>query len=235
MQYLGGKSRLAKRFAPILEAALATREGRYVEPFVGGFNIAPALRGIRSALFADAHPGLIALYNALQQGWDPPEELPEWLYRCIRIAPDWSHPMSAVAAFGCSFGGKEWGGYARAPKHPERSYARHARNSLRRKFPVAFPAAFLCARYWELPPTAPAVYYLDPPYRNTTGYKVGAFDSARFDRWAESLIASGHVAFVSEFEAPAHWPVVWEFERAMSCSLKQGPVKVDRLYRVVPA
>lgn len=51
-KYLGGKARLVPKFAPILLAALRVAGGgdadraALVEPFMGGFNVVPALRKI---------------------------------------------------------------------------------------------------------------------------------------------------------------------------------------------
>ena len=234
MQYLGGKSRLAKKFAPILDAALLERGGRFVEPFVGGMNVAPALSNIRVALFADAHPALIRLYQAMQfEGYDPPADVPEWLYQCTRLAPDVEHPETAVVAFGCSFGGKEWAGYARSNR-PGEDYARWARNSLRRKFPVPYPCKFLCCRFDALPALRPSVIYCDPPYRGTTSYRksaVGVWEPEKFDRWAEARAAEGHLVFVSEFEAPGTWEEVWSLERKRQVD-GTGRTCVDRLFRV---
>lgn len=54
------------------------------------------------------------------------------------------------------------------------------------------------------------VVYCDPPYRGTTGYKTGTFDHDAFDTWAEEQVTKGAQVFVSEFNAPPHWEVVWE-------------------------
>ena len=45
MQSLGGKSRLAKKFASVLLDALNENSGaRSIEPFIGGYNVRPARR-----------------------------------------------------------------------------------------------------------------------------------------------------------------------------------------------
>lgn len=114
MRYHGGKSRLAKRFAPILERALIDHHGRLIEPFVGGFNIRPILSGATSSICNDEHPGLICLYKAIQNGtFNPPKKVTQEQYNQLKDERDYSKPLTAFVAFGCSFGGKEWGGYAR--------------------------------------------------------------------------------------------------------------------------
>lgn len=128
MRYLGGKHKLAKRFLPVVLKG-RTPSQFYVEPFLGGCNVLPHVSGMRIA--SDIRSDLIALYRHLQDGWAPPGSLSEEEYQSIRRSPSLHHPaLEAFAAYGCSFGGKRWGGYARsADRH---NYANGTRNSLMR-------------------------------------------------------------------------------------------------------
>ena len=247
MQYMGGKSKLVKYIVGFLAESLAHHNGRLVEPFVGGFNIVPRLEkdhpgAIRSALCGDLHLGLITLWRAVQSGWTPPTELSESEYHKLKAKNDQADPLTAFAAFGCSFGGKEWGGYARpatAPNGCVRKYPPQAHNAIMRKF-SRMPAnlMFIHSPYDDLDVTEPSVWYCDPPYANTAKYKTGDFDSERFFAWCESLVADGHTVYVSEFSAPEHWQVVWEKDRAVHMGLKRAnngekrKRAVDKLYRV---
>lgn len=235
MRYLGGKGRLAKKFAPILLEAL-TPTSRFVEPFVGGFNVVPALGHVR-ALCNDVHPGLFSLYCALQGGSIPPEELSEERYAEMRRAQDWDDPLTAFAAFGCSFAGKEWGGYARDAQGT--NYARTARNSLLRKAKFMSGVVFTCVDYRDLSTGPGDVVYADPPYANTTGYKTGHFDHSAFFEWCEQCVQSGARVFVSEFAVPdrSGWEVVWSTERKVMVDGKSqgdGRVRTDYLVEVQP-
>ena len=214
MQYLGGKQRLAKLFAPVLDEALALGSGRLIEPFVGGFNILPSLAYARSALCADIHPGLIALYQALQSKvYVPPENLSEDRYQQLRLSSNWDDPNTAFAAFGCSFGGKEWGGYARNAKGD--NYALRARKSLLKKAKSMQGVEFLHTNYRTLWANHGDVVYADPPYANTTGYATGSFDHDEFYEWCEQRSREGARVFVSEFTVPDRrgWSVVWKIDR----------------------
>lgn len=230
MRYLGGKSRLAKKFAPILDAALLERDGNFVEPFVGGFNIIPALSRVREALCCDIHEGLIGMYQALQNGWEPPENISEEEYQVAkeRRATD---PRSVFMSFASSYGGKEWGGYARGEG---RNWTDESRRSLLHKATHFEGVEFRSFRFEDLPKTAPAVYYCDPPYRGTTKYKTGNFCHETFDLWCENRVAVGHIVFVSEFDAPSHWSAVWEHVRRETTAKHNRRSVTDRLYRVVP-
>lgn len=213
MQYLGGKARLAKKFAPLIRAALD--EGRtLVEPFVGGFNVLPALgpNYARDAVCSDIHPGLINLYKALQRGWLPTEIISEQRYAELKAAKEWSNPETAIAAFGCSFGAKEWGGYARNASG--KNYCAAAARSLMRKQPFMLGVRFMCADYQALKCGHGHVIYADPPYLNTTGYS-SALNHPQFYLWCEEQAHAGARVFVSEFTLPDRpgWVPVWSIER----------------------
>jgi len=74
MYYLGGKMRTAKYIAAHLEA-VRQPDQLFVEPFVGGAWVTAQMSGLR--LCFDANKYLIALYHALQQGWEPPTRVSE--------------------------------------------------------------------------------------------------------------------------------------------------------------
>lgn len=237
MQYLGGKSRLAKKFGPILDEALSDERfcGRFIEPFTGGFNLVPALKNIREAWCCDIHPGLITLYRAIQDGsFVPPDTLSKAEWEELRRAGDWSNPLTAFAAFGCSFGGKEWGGYA--TNKAGRNYAAGAKRLLKKKFSGVFDQVTFRVNDYRTWPMycPPAVIYCDPPYQRTTGYRTGDFDHKHFFSWCERRSSEGHAIFVSEFSAPDHWEVVWQLERKITVRAdSRYTTKIDKLYKVV--
>lgn len=45
MKYMGGKARIAKHIAPIINEAVKKSNGMLFEPFCGGCNITPILLG----------------------------------------------------------------------------------------------------------------------------------------------------------------------------------------------
>jgi len=236
MQYQGGKARLAKHFAPHIEAALDLTGGFLYEPFTGGFNIQPALRpgAVQRALNGDAHLGLISLYRALQQGWDPPAELSREEWHALKHQADWLNPLTAFAAFGCSFRAYEFGGYASGPGV---SFATRARNGLLRKRESMDPAR-VEFRWQDFevdhdPIFGPVTIYADPPYAATTGYGTGSFDHGRFYRWLGRMADAGHAVLVSEFTPPegVRYDVVWERPRHVS-GTQAGSQRVEQVYRV---
>jgi DNA adenine methylase len=223
VQYQGGKARLAKYFAPFIERGLEHSGGFLYEPFTGGFNIQPALRPglVKRALNGDAHKGLITMYRALQAGWEPPEELSEPEWRALKEERDWSKPITAFAAFGCSFRAYEFGGYAHDPEG--RGFAGRARAGLLRKRAFMGPVEFRWQDFedgtLDCDLVERATIYVDPPYANTAGYLSGTgFDHGRFYRWCGRMADAGHVVLMSEFTPPqgVEYDVLWEKPRTVA-------------------
>jgi DNA adenine methylase len=226
MQYLGGKTRIAKELGPYLAARL---EGRVlVEPFCGALNITVTQTGPRIA--ADANPYLFMLYSALRAGWSPPEVLSEEGWCEIRRHMDVSDPLTAFAGFGCSFGGKWFAGYA---GRSGRNYAGEAARSLRRKMIACEEVTFALADYRDWSFGEQHLVYCDPPYAGTTGYgAVGHFDSGAFWARTREWARRGATVFVSEYSAPAGTRCVWEkaVRTDMHGAGRSG--RVERLFEV---
>ncbi len=71
------------------------------------------------------------------------------------------------------------------------------------------------------------------PTRGTTGYKTGAFDSEAFFKWCEGKAEEGHIVFVSEYNAPSHWEVVFEKEQTCNIDNRVAAIKIEKLYKVI--
>ena len=208
MRYMGGKSRIAKKIREHLIGHGATK---YVEPFVGGGAVlASVARDFEHILAADAHVDLIAMYQAIQDGsFTPPETVTEEEYRDLKAsAPS---PLRTFAAFGASFGGKEWGGYARArtdkgvtrastAAETRRNLARYAKAGMFDEH-VVFRGSSVFDL--ELPEDlSGTVIYCDPPYGNTTGYKTGRFDTTKAWELYRAWSGRGAHVYVSEYAGP---------------------------------
>lgn len=209
----------------------------YLEPFVGGGGMLKALPDHVVKIFSDIHPDVVAMWSALSAGWRPPEYVSEDEYMLYRRNPqllDHNPPLRAFIAFGCSFGGKEWAGYARGYKpndevreHSGESYRsvissiNHVRNSF----------FFHCDyRYWS--DIENALIYCDPPYANTTKYQVGGFDRDAFWNQVREWSDNGNTVFVSEFSAPDWADCVWQKDRHVTVNINAYHKKVDKLFLV---
>ena len=208
MQYLGGKSRIARHIAPII---LEARGGRstYLEPFLGAGSVFTAVApSFERAIGADVVPDLIMLWEAVADGWVPPTTLTEREYAALRYAEP--SALRGFAGFPCSFGGKWFGGYARDPKGGS-NFAASASRSLCRKVATVPHAKYRLADFRDHVVDVDTVVYADPPYAGTTPY-AGApdWDAEAFWDRAREWDAVGAVVMVSEYHAPADWVKVWE-------------------------
>jgi DNA adenine methylase len=229
VQYLGGKSRLAKYLVPII--AEASKGGPWWDPFCGGLSISTALyKRLGPGLSSDLCLPLISLYQAVSEGWDPPSSLSPEEYTRARVLPD-TDPLKAFAGFGTSFAGTWFAGYARG----EGSYAKRARNALLRDVPGL---CFDHMSFFDIDPYPhDGVIYCDPPYRDTQGYGgVVSFDHERFYTQCVLWSSLGTPVFVSEYQVDrSGWIEVWsrEYKASITAGVNgAGKTRVDRLYRV---
>lgn len=216
MRYLGGKSRLAKEIA-----AIVAPKGVWWEPFCGGLSVSVQLAKYGPGVVSDANPALIALYQAVREGWEPPPTVSKEQWEAAKTLPN-TDPFKAFAAFGSSFGGMWFSGYA-APKrhftrtHPNgmnQDYAGATRKALLKDIPALGGSSIACLSFFDLDPqtfAVPEAIYCDPPYAGTTGYDaVGAFDHGRFWAYCQEWAARGVRVFVSEYTCPVAGDVLWE-------------------------
>src|SRR6516162_9941703 len=101
----------------------------FIEPFVGAASITVWMKNPR--VCSDANPDIVALLQAVRDGWRPPTEVSIETYEALRRGEILDPRMRAFIGFGCSFGGKWMGGFARSSKQP--NFAATAARSLLQK------------------------------------------------------------------------------------------------------
>lgn len=231
MKYLGGKSRIAKYIVPFIQRYI-TSETTYYEPFMGAGWIFTKVRANKK-IGSDIHNDLMLLWQALADGWVPPNELTVEEYNALKTAEP--SPLRGFAGFACSFGGKWFGGYAR-PKRgiSDRGYAREGRNSLLRKVELLKqngPFELHCRPYTAIERIEQHdVVYCDPPYARTTRYR-DQFNHEDFWNWVRDRSQEGMV-IVSEYAAPEDFRCVLEVQTSTDLhgkDLKNIP-RTERLF-----
>lgn len=226
MRYLGGKSKIRKQVAAVLES-LRKPGQTYLEPFVGGGWVLQEMSGFRIA--ADVNEALITMYQALQHGWVPPDVVTEETFRRYKMTPGADDPMTAFCLIGCSFGG-DWGkGYAGNGK---KASAATTRRSLLAQLPRIQDALIVHRHYADWRPVD-CLIYCDPPYAGTTSYgATGAFDHAAFWQVMREWRAAGNTVVMSEYQAPDDWACVAEFGSRMGLRTTNGQqeARVERLF-----
>jgi DNA adenine methylase len=231
MRYLGGKSRIGKQIAAFINPLLVDG-APYYEPFCGACWVTQHIVAPGGRFCSDAHGPLIALWQSLQRGWVPPDTVSEAEYRAAK-AGEASPELRAFIGFGCSFGGKWFGGIARDTRGGGSApHARAAKNSLLKKIQTLRDVVFSHTDYLNTSPSKDSVVYCDPPYKGTTHYSgLPEWDSTTF--WNTIRHWSSYATvLVSEYVAPADFECVAEYITKTELRTKKGRVsRYERLFR----
>ena len=229
MRYLGGKSKIRKQVSQFLES-VRKPEQVYFEPFVGGGWVLQEMSGQRYA--SDGNKSLVAMYKALQDGWEPPEFVSEDEWRTYRKTTEVMYdPMQAFTRFGCGFGGDWNGGYARS--EGKTCYAATSKRSLLKQLPKIKDVTFVCGMFHEHSPND-SLIYCDPPYAGTTQYGAfGGFDHEHFWDTMREWQSNGNTVVVSEYNAPEDFICVKEMTSQMGLSVGDTvtrPKRIEKLF-----
>ena len=138
--------------------------------------------------------------------------------------------MYAFIAWGVSFAGKRWGGFA--TDNAGRDYANQTSRNLMKKRDKLSNVVFTNMDYAICNPYNTLIY-CDPPYENTTqnGYSSGGFDSSAF--WDKVAVWSqSNTVLVSEYSNPRNHPVVWTKATKENLSRKDSAVN-DRVEKIM--
>lgn len=227
MQYMGGKSRISKQIADVLNAA--TKDRVFVSLFCGSCAIESKVQADVKIL-NDKHPYLIAMWQALQNGWTPPDVVTKEEYYRVKANMDENPALTGFVGFGCSFGGKWWGGYAKDKRGDD--YCGQAKRGLLKDLSGVVNATFTCLDYKDVEIPDGAVVYCDPPYANTTGYTLGQFDTNEFWEYVRQLSKRCDV-YISEESASDDFECIWSKEKVRTLEKNDnvGHVKVEKLFK----
>ena len=228
MQYVGGKSRIAKEISNMVISG----GGTFVSLFCGGCSVEElAAQSFERVICNDLHPYLIAMWRGVQKGYVLPDKITREEYYYIKSHKDENPVLAGFAGFGCAFGGNWFSGYAVSKDKPD-GYAKQSKNVVLRQMRSLRNAEFICGDYRAVTIPEGAVVYADPPYANVgTGYKTGAFDSNAF--WAYMrLLSQRHLVYISEQTAPEDFVPIWQKQiRRELCRDKQKLFTVtEKLY-----
>lgn len=228
MRYFGGKAKIAKEIAGCINTVRKSGQ-LYIEPFVGAGNIIASILD-NPNLCCDLQPDLIVMWKALQQGWEPPDELEEDAWQILKEETE-SSPLKCFAGFALSFGGKYFQGYAR-DNVGGRSFCQESKQALMHRFyNIPQNTEFRNCNYRELKPKN-AVIYCDPPYEESTKFHglKSSFSSWIFwmvmRKWSEN-----NMVLISERSAPKDFKCVWYKQGRISLSLSETKLtKFEGLY-----
>jgi len=226
MRYLGGKSRIAKDIAAVIERE---RESNcFVSLFCGSCSVESKINA-EIKILNDNHVYLIEMWKALQNGYNLPTIITDGQYKYVKEHKNEDMALTGFVGFGCSFGGKWFGGLARNKKGD--NYCARAERSVLKDLKGLTTAQFLCKDYREVIIPEGAVVYCDPPYKNTTGYTTGSFNTDEFWEYMRKISKTNKV-FISEQEAPDDFKCIWQkdFKRMLDVNKDNIFTKTEKLF-----
>ena len=234
MKYQGGKHLIGSKIAKIMNDRVSIdKVDGYFEPFCGSLGVYKNMikYNYKKYIANDLQGDLILMWEKLHQDkLILPDSFSEELYRELKETPS-PNALKAVAGFGMSFGGKYFSGYIQ--KHSGnsgRDFYKEFKNSIDKIKPELQKREieFNNKNYYDFKPNNMLIY-CDPPYKNTTGYNVGDFDSELFWNTMREWSKNNYV-FISEEVAPDDFEVVWEQNKFRSLNTCNRETKTEKLF-----
>lgn len=255
IQYQGGKSRIKKAISEVILNEVSRREEQDSETYSYG-NFAERERENKKecntfiSLFCgscvveseiaksgrfdniicnDNHEYLIAMWKGLQNGYELPEYITEEQYKYIKNNKNENKVLAGFVGFGCSFGGKWFGGYARDKQNV--NYCLRSKNSVLKDLNNLRNAIFLCKDYKNIEYHKNDIIYADPPYKGTTGYNHKKFDTDEFWEYA-SEVSKTNMMFISELATPDDFICIWqkELRRTLDVNKNNNFMSTEKLF-----
>ena len=256
MRYSGSKARIAKFIIPFIMEEL--KDGyTYVEPFMGGCNILSKIDWPKK-VGSDSNYYVVALWNNIKMSGKDiiPKNISEKEYNemkelaekgiCSKKYPWW---MIGYAGTACSYGSAWFNGYAHFNEKRGENHILEAYNGLSKQvnnFSHLKETFFHTWDYKDLfnfyyyafalsgSGSNKYVFYCDPPYKGTKGYKDNGFNSDEFWEYVRKMSKVGFKVIVSEYEAPEDFKCIWsmDIKDGMGTTKEGGKqkIKTEKLF-----
>jgi len=231
MWYNGGKIRISKRIAPILQES-ADKTGKFADLFCGGCNIIDKISA-NERIANDIHYELISMWEKLRDGWIPERlEYNKEFYNEVKDNRNNYYPeIVGLVGFHYSYGGKYFGGYAKSryEDHIERSI-----NKTVQQAELLKDVRFYNKDYQEFSNLKGWTIYCDPPYikstQKSTRYGV-EFDHDEFWNWCRKISKENDV-FISEKESPDDFEKIWEHAHNSNMQYNGTKKTSEKLFKI---
>ena len=228
MRWQGGKCRLAKRIVATINELKKTNQ-TFVEPFCGGCNITWLVEGEK--IVNDICPYIIAMWKALQQGWEPPfTTITREHYNEIRKNyANYPPELVGYVVYGNAYGANWTGGFGEGKG---RNALLETYTAIKKQIKNLEDTKFFNKCYLELEIPNNSFIYCDPPYLNTKKYK-NKFDHERFYQWCRGKAKDGHTLLISELSMPTDFKCIKSFELMINvdCMNRSSDrVRIENLY-----
>jgi len=236
MKYMGSKNRIAKHILPII---LKDRKPNqfYIEPFAGGMNMIDKVDGNRIA--NDLNKYLIAMWKGLVDDLERPYTISKELYSRARneynnkTNIEFSDFLIGWIGWMGSYNGRFFdGGYSgHSVGKTKRNYISEQIRNTEKQIDKLKGVEFFSMDYSKLIIPKNSIIYCDIPYQNTKQYSTSKnFNYYKFWNWVRFMSIHGHSVYVSEYNAPDDFIIVWEMPVTNSMNQTKTYKPVEKLF-----
>ncbi|MGL5077038.1 MAG: DNA adenine methylase [Waterburya sp.] len=223
MRYLGGKFAVAKQICAFLDSRLE-EDQPFVDLFAGSCNIVANITKTNNRYANDIQEDIMVTMRAAADGYEFPTTVSKDEYRAMQLYGNATDPLYGFMAYGCSFAGKRWGGYAPVVLEQGAYPAGASSRALKRKGNLLTTTKFSMGSYKAFKLPENAIVYCDIPYSNTVKYsgEAGQFNHEEFYAW---VINQKHEIFISEYatgDNPLGLKIVWQKDSLRGLRRKGG-------------
>lgn len=209
MQYLGSKSRHSKELIPILQKFIISQSiNTYIEPFVGGANVIDKIQ-CNNKIGYDINEYLIAILNQAKENTAVfPQTISQEEYYRVKCGmsnyPKW---YVGLVGFCGSYSAKFFGGYAKGKDTRDRQ--NEAIRNIVNQSKNLQDVEFICGDFRDISLKEKSLVYCDPPYKDTTKYKVDNFPYDEYYEWVRKM-SEYHIVICSEYHMPDDFICIWK-------------------------
>lgn len=240
MKYMGSKSRIAKYIIPFLTKSNPTN---IYDLFCGGLNLSDEINS--NDLFAnkyniyanDNNKYLIAMWKGLQQNLKKPYTISKELYSEARTEFNnntnikFSDFEIGWIGWVASFNGRFFDGGYIEKRISGRDDKKEGIRNIEKQIHLIKDFQFTNLDYFDVEILPKSVVYCDIPYKNTKQYTTSKnFDYEGFYEWCKVKTRQGFKVFISEYNMPAGFDIVWEKEIKSFMKPSRAETKIERLF-----
>jgi len=234
MKYVGSKARLSKEIAPIINKMISDNGiTNYIEPFVGGANMIQNIK-CDNRIGSDINEYLISLWSALQDGYEPPENITKEEYLEVKNnIESYSKEYVAIVGFCATYNAgwfRRYGGQAINKFGKVRNYYDEAVRNIKKQVPLIMGIEFISKDYRELQIPNNSLIYCDIPYKSSA-YEMyqEKFEHCKFWKWVREQ-SKNNIVLVSEYSAPEDFKCIFEKQLITSFDNKQTKKDTEKLF-----
>lgn len=230
---------MAKYIVPILQDYIDKNNiTTFIDCFCGGANIVDKIK-CNKKIASDYNDDLIALLKYVQADNDlsiAPNECTFEHYADVRknrTSDKYSQEYIALIGYCASYGGRYFdGGYGRDSKGGRSIYTERLKN-LMDQAPKLKDISFSCVDYREYlnQDIRNALFYLDPPYKNTKQYSKQKINYDEFYDFCRKM-SENNIVVISEYDMPNDFICIWQKERTVlqKSDRTNGERAVEKLF-----